>query len=228
MDALLHNQTVKSTIRRRLLLQESIIEDIKNKYKNTKKEQERQIIAKTTTGKIIKKYRLQRAAHLTLGFSKKWSYRSNWELITFERKVSNRVPAEPKEKVKAVFLKDDISWMTTGRKQTVTQTKMKKQKRLLSDHMKNLHQKFLSENEHQVSYSCFCTLRPFWVVVPTEADRETCQCRTYENLQFIATTLYSQGLSPSKNLEEMADAIMCNPKSKDCAYGNCKECATQK
>ncbi len=144
--------------------------------------------------------------------------------MTFERKKSNRLFVECKEKVKAFFLRDDVSRMTTGRKQTVTQKKLKKQKRLLTDTMKNLHQKFLSENEHQVSYSCFCTLRPFWVVVPTEADRETCQCRTYENLQFIAITSYSQGLSPSKNLEEMADAIMCNPKSKDCAYGNCKEC----
>lgn len=114
--------------------------------------------------------------------------------------------------------------MQRERKQTVSQKKMKKQKRLLTDTMKNLHQTFLSENGHQVSYSCFCTLRPFWVVAPTEADRETCQCRTHENLQFNANTLYSQGLLGSKNLEEMVDATMCNPKSKPCAYGECQDC----
>lgn len=71
VDALLRHETVSNTIRKRLLLQESIIEEIRNKYKNTKKERERQIIAKTTIGKIIKKYRLQRAAQTALGFSKK-------------------------------------------------------------------------------------------------------------------------------------------------------------
>ncbi|KAL7392517.1 hypothetical protein ABVT39_025857 [Epinephelus coioides] len=223
-DALLYNQTVNNTIRRRVLLQESIIEDIRNKYKNTKKEREKQIIAKTTIGKIIRKYSLQRAAQVTPGFSKKRCQRPDGGLITFERKLSNRLPAECKEKVKTFFLRDDVSRMITGKKQTVTQKKNKKQKRLLTDTMKNLHQKVLSENEHQVSYSCFCTLRPFWVVVPTEADRKTCQCSTHENLEFMANTLYSQGLTASKNLEEMSDATMCDPKSKLCAYGECKDC----
>ncbi|CAL8347438.1 unnamed protein product [Gadus morhua 'NCC'] len=50
--------------------------------------------------------------------------------------------------------------------------------------------------------------RPFWVVVPTEADRETCQCKTHENLQFMANTLYSQGLSATKNLEEMRAMLL--------------------
>lgn len=41
VDALLRHQIVNNTIRKRLLLQESIIEEIRNKYKNTKKERER-------------------------------------------------------------------------------------------------------------------------------------------------------------------------------------------
>lgn len=186
-----------------------------------KKERERQIIAKITIENIIKKYRLQRAAQTTLGFSKKRGQR----LMTFERKKSSRLSVEIKHKVKAFFLRDDVSRMTTGRKQTVTRFKIKKQKRLLTDTMKILHQRFLSESD-QVSYSCFCTLRPFWVIVPTEADRETCQCRTHENLQFMANTLYSQGLTASKHLEEMVDATMCDLKSKLCAYGECKDCVS--
>ncbi|CAL8236393.1 unnamed protein product [Boreogadus saida] len=153
VDALLRNQRVNNTIRKRLLLQESIIEDIRNKYRNTKKEREKQIIAKATTGKIIKKYRLQRAVQATLGFSNKRCHRPDARLMTYERKKSNRLPAECKQKVKAFYLRDDVSRMTTGRKQTVTQKKKKKQKRLLTDTMKNLHQKLLSEKEHQVSYS---------------------------------------------------------------------------
>ncbi|KAI4826959.1 hypothetical protein KUCAC02_030389 [Chaenocephalus aceratus] len=202
VNYLLRNQIVKDTIRKRLLLQEAIIEDIRNKYKNTRKEREKQIIAKTTIGKIIKKYRLQRDGQKIIDFSKKRGQRLEGVLLTFERKVSNRLPAECKAKVKAFYLRDDVSRMTTGRKQTVTQKKTKNQKRLLTDSMKNLHQKFLSEHQHRVSYSCFCTLRPFRVVVPTEADRETGQCKTHENLQFMANTLNSQGMSATKNIEE--------------------------
>lgn len=103
VDALLRHQTVNNTIRKRLLLQESIIEDIRNKYKHTKKEREKQIIAKTTIGKILKKYRLQRAAQETLGFSKKRGQRPDGELLTFKRKKCNRLPAECKQKVKHSF-----------------------------------------------------------------------------------------------------------------------------
>lgn len=46
--------SVDPSTRRKLLLQASIIEELKTKYKNTRRERERQIIAKATTGKIIK------------------------------------------------------------------------------------------------------------------------------------------------------------------------------
>ena len=85
VDALLRHQIVNNTIRKRLLLQESMTEEIRNKYKNAKKERERQIIAKTIIGIIIKKYPLQSAVQMTLRFSKK-----RGGLMTFERKESNR------------------------------------------------------------------------------------------------------------------------------------------
>lgn len=76
-------------------------------------------------------------------------------------------------------------------------------------------------SEHQqVSYAFFCRVRPFWVVPPTDRDRETCQCKTHENLQFMADKLFRLGISKSRNIEEMSD---CNT-SKTCAYGDCSEC----
>ncbi|XP_058628850.1 uncharacterized protein LOC131538763 isoform X2 [Onychostoma macrolepis] len=100
------------------------------------------------------------------------------------------------------------------------------QKRLLTDTLKNLHRKFQSENSDQVSYSFFCTLRPFWVVTPTESDRKTCLCKTHENIGFMASTFFKCGLLSSKNLEELADATVCNPDSKACAYGECVSCCS--
>ncbi|RXM28486.1 hypothetical protein EOD39_9725 [Acipenser ruthenus] len=100
---------------------------------------------------------------------------------------------------------------------------MKKQRRLLCDSWKNLHRKFVAEHGQNISYAFFCRERPFWVVTPKERDRETCQCKTHENVQFMADKMHKLGLSQSSNLEEMADSTVCN-NSKSCAYGECQEC----
>lgn len=46
VDALLRHETVSNTIRKRLLLQESIIEEIRNKYKNTKRNERGKLLQK--------------------------------------------------------------------------------------------------------------------------------------------------------------------------------------
>lgn len=98
------------------------------------------------------------------------------------------------------------------------------QKRLLTDTLKNLHRKVWSEPHGQLSYSTFCRLRPFWVVTPTEADRNTCLCKTHENTQLMANVLHSRGILSTKSIEDMADSIVCDSKGKACAYSKCREC----
>lgn len=108
--------------------------------------------------------------------------------------------------------------------QTVTRLKTKMPKRLLTNTMRNLHRRFLSNNLGQISYTSFCRLKPFWVVTPSSSDRDTCLCKKHENLQFMANALQNHGLLSSRNIEEMSEATMCNPKAKACAYGECKKC----
>lgn len=106
-----------------------------------------------------------------------------------------------------------MSRVVTGKKNTVTVRKIKKQRRILCDTMVHLHKKFTAEHKH-VSYSFFCAQRPFWVTQPKEADRDTCLCKTHENLQYMADKLFSLGILTSKNLEEMADATVCDMTKK--------------
>lgn len=40
----------------------------------------------------------------------------------------------------------------------------------------------------------------------------------------MANALQNHGLLSSRNIEEMSEATMCNPKAKACAYGECKKC----
>ena len=111
-----------------------------------------------------------------------------------------------------------------AKKNTLTRCKVKKQRRLLCETLKNLHQKYLAESGVTVSYSLFCQLRPFDVVEPTEMDRQTCQCKIHENLQFIADTLQKQGLIPTSNLEDLVKKVVCDPNSYECHYNVCDKC----
>lgn len=58
-------------------------------------------------------------------------------LCTFERKHTNRHTNAFQRKVKSFFLGDDVSRITTGRKQTITVQEAKMKKRFLEDTMKN-------------------------------------------------------------------------------------------
>ena len=61
----------------------------------------------------------------------------------FLAKIASKI-TDVKESVERqdFYERDDISRCTTGKKETKTKEKVKKQKRMLNDSMKNLHVKF--------------------------------------------------------------------------------------
>ncbi|KAF3837831.1 hypothetical protein F7725_009599 [Dissostichus mawsoni] len=94
--------------------------------------------------------------------------------------------------------------------------------------MRNLHRKFLTEHpNYNLSYSLFCRMRPFWVVNPTLADRQTCLCKVHENLSFLAEKLHTLKLIRSVDMEDLTTSISCNPNSKDCMYNEGPHCKGQ-
>jgi len=118
------------------------------------------------------------------------------------------------EEHKELFNRDDVSRITTARKQTITRNKVKMQKRFLVDTMRNLHRKFLSENNVRISYPSFCRLRPFSVVHPSLS----------ENLSFLAEKLYQLKLIETSDLERLTKTVSCDTTRKDCMYGECENC----
>ena len=108
--------------RRQLLLHASVIEELRRKYTKTRKQKEKQVLARSTMGNIIKKYRLQSLAQETLGFSKKRA-RLQGNLCSYQR--TTRKSETKRQAVVAYYLRDDISRMTTGKKQTITLKKKK-------------------------------------------------------------------------------------------------------
>lgn len=219
-------KTLPREVRRRIIFCTALTKDLSNRYHTATSEKERQLIANICAGgKILQKYRLRKYAETVFGFSKKrWKHSDNHPL-RFTRKGNTRTVDAIKNCVRLFFERDDVSRLTTGKKQTKTKTKMKKQKRFLMDTIRNVHRKFLAEYPNRkISYSLFCHLRPFWVVTPSLSERETCLCKMHENLGFIANKLYHLKLLTHCNTEELVGQVVCNSKKRECMYGECEEC----
>lgn len=69
---------------------------------------------------------------------------------------------EAKREVSQFLAKDESSRLTAGKKETITRKKIKKQKRLLNDTLKNLFKKFIMEYPmyKNMSYSLFSSFVP--------------------------------------------------------------------
>ena len=147
-------------------------------------------------------------------------------ILDLDRKRrSDALTDDQVETVRSFFRRDDSSRMMPGKRDTVTRRKLKKQKRLLSDIMKTLHAKFRYEHaDINICYSTFCTLRPFWVVAPTLADRDTCQCKRHSNIKLMADKLHREGIIPSASQSEQYNQLVCDKESKTCMYGTCGNC----
>ena len=115
--------------------------------------------------------------------------------------------------LEAFYVRDDNSHMTTTVKNTITRRKIMKQHQRLSETMKNLHRKFSAESFFTISYTVFCRLRPFWVVEPTDLDRQTCMCKKHDNFQFMANKLRELHWISSSDIEELVKHVVCKPDS---------------
>ncbi|KAI4828351.1 hypothetical protein KUCAC02_022447 [Chaenocephalus aceratus] len=175
------------------------------------------------TGRILKKYGLQKEVRTALHISRKRNKNPAQGNIKY-RSLCFRI----QDSVIAYLTRDESSRLKAGKGQTITRRKIKKQKRFLNDILRNLHRKFLTEHpNYNLSYSLFCRMRPFWVVNPTLADRQTCLCKVHENLSFLAEKLHTLKLIRSVDMEDLTSSISCNPNSKDCMYNECPHCKGQ-
>ena len=202
----------------------AILADFKERYKQTKNDRAKQAARRVFSGKVIRKCKFQKLAEKQLSITTTTLDRCSTGNQGMRPVKVNPVVVACKE----FFCRDDVSRMTTEKKNTITRNKIKIQRRLLSDTLRNLHRKFTSENVVNVSYAFFCKLRPFYVVEPTELDRQTCQCKIHENLQFMADVLCQKGAISSSNLEELVGGIVCDINSKECAYDECQQCKGKK
>ncbi|MCG8046239.1 MAG: hypothetical protein N0E48_11390, partial [Candidatus Thiodiazotropha endolucinida] len=202
-----------SKLRRNLFMNNVVIQQIRQKYKDEKKGNKRKI-ASIFSGPILRKYGVRSAFNDMLGV----------RLSRRKRKEKSCLTTRIRKSVTAFYLRTDNSRFVSGLKNTKSHCKKKRQKRILLDTLKNLHVKFLAEAKNrQISYSLFCRLRPFWVVCPVESDRQTCLCRRCDNIQLQLKEL-SKVSSLSQCVEDVVKERVCSMTNRDCMFQRCAIC----
>lgn len=221
---LLGRTPVSREVHKTLVFHHALVDNISKNYASTKHKKTRQVIAALVSGRILKKYKFKKRIQETLAISRK--QQSHSEISIHSNKLKYRsLCYKLRNKVLTFLTRDENSRLTAGKSQTITRGKIKKQKRFLNDTMRNLHRRFLLEStDCKISYSLFCRMRPFWVVQPSIADRQTCLCKVHENLCFIVEKLHSLRLIGGTDLEKMAESMCCDSNSKDCRYNECPDC----
>lgn len=127
-----------------------------------------------------------------------------------------------KHDVQQFYLQDDVSVCAPGKKDFITRSKIKKQKRYLTNSLKALHSKFLTSSSFTISYAAFCKLRPFWVVSPKVSARDTCLCLLHENVRLLVHSMHYAKLIKECNLNQVLDAICCDSFNETCLLRKCK------
>ncbi|KAJ8871878.1 hypothetical protein PR048_028218 [Dryococelus australis] len=122
------------------------------------------------------------------------------------------------------FLENDKNSRILPGKDTVTRRKIKKQKRILNDTMKNLFKKFHSQNSDiKMFYPVFCTLRPYWIIPPDVKNRDMCLCTTPKNMALLVKKMKSLNMINQCSAQDVIQTLTCESHSESCLERLCPE-----
>ena len=140
-------------------LYKAIVHKIRKRYKlSTSNDKKRMISRLVLRHRILKQYKLGSFARSLPNISRRHMKEKPLRKPNVQR-------LQLRNKVQEFFERDDVSMIKPDKKATITRKGVKKQIRLLTDDLKALHDKFISESSN-ISFSLFCKPRPFWTVKP--------------------------------------------------------------
>ena len=216
---LLRGSQTSPALRKALLFHNVLVHQMRSNFAATGQRNRKREYVKLILGSMTRKYRVKQRLQTGIGFTSK-----KHADLTSKTRYSSRGTRYGRI-VREFYVRDDNSRATSGKKETLTRNRDKKQKRLLSDTMKNLHLKFVAETQDScISYSLFCRLRPFWVVMPNAGDRHTCLCKLHENCGFVLSKLASLKVLETADIETILNNMVCDVTSKVCMYGDSPKC----
>ncbi|XP_022821191.1 uncharacterized protein LOC111361843 [Spodoptera litura] len=137
---------------------------------------------------------------------------------------TNSLPELLRKEVEIFYEDDENSRLCSGKKEFITRNKIRKQKRYLNDSLLNLHKKFLKKSNLIISYSAFCKLRPFWVIIPDFRSRDTCLCKLHVNMDLVIQGLYQRKILVTKTSQDLLSLLCCDVYNEDCLHRTCFAC----
>lgn len=213
-------------IKKELIFGQVLKKEIKSKIVCST-EEEKQIIGQVISGKIVRKYRMLHKIGSLLSPHRIRKFGTCRGFQTEKKKRLVKRMAEVKESVENFFLRDENSTLAPGKKDTIYFKKQTKQKRYMTDTLKNLHKKFIDESSSNISFSTFCRLRPFYIVRPAINSRNTCLCVKHTNFNYLLKQMYALKLIEVHGIFDLCKAICCDPKNEICMYRKCDICTSK-
>ncbi|KAH3706167.1 hypothetical protein DPMN_065548 [Dreissena polymorpha] len=118
-----------------------------------------------------------------------------------------REVAKHRDKVIALFERDENSRKLPGNADSVkTKVGTHIQKRVLTDYLKTLSRKFISENPRiKLSLSSFCRIRPRHIILTSLITRDTCLCTKHQKMSLTRKAVKRQHIYTPSNGENMLE-----------------------
>jgi len=174
-------------LKKRLLMANALIEDVKSKRRDD-------LLRKLSCG-IIKKYRCVSAFSREVGVSRPRVIRAS-----YQRKVRKSIRNQIQTDVLQFLEREDNSITLPGKKDCKKADGEMKQKRILTDYLHNIHGKFLLENPNiKVSKSVFYKMKPAHILYANFSSRKTCLCTKHQNVALKIRCLRGFGIQAPKN-----------------------------
>ena len=180
---------VHKNVKRKLLLSNAAIQDIKENMEKKAKQ------GPTFACKVIKKYKCVHSFSKAAGVSTKRTRKS-----VLPAKKRNTIKDQLRNTVLEFLEREDNSTLML---ENVMQSQLRAlliKKRILTDYMHNIHAKFLLENPSiQISRSVFYELKPAYIMHANFSSRKTCLCTRHQNMALKLRCLRNSGITCSKN-----------------------------
>lgn len=188
LDPKKHPQLLKKmTAHYALLLQ------MRNRNEKKMKKSKRPI-ERILSGNITRKYRL-----ITYLGSETCTNRNHLKKTQMLRKRKPRQFHVRDERAKSIikfFERDDVSQINPGKRDNNKICKNKLQTRILTDYLKNLWKRYITETGERVSLALFCRYRPKHIKLTKLTNRRTCLCRRHQNLALKLQAMNNSWRSP--------------------------------
>lgn len=226
VNKILKNKFVNRDLKKRLIIGEALKLEMKHSLLNLRSRKTKNNFYNVFQGTVLHKHKLLGECKEFLSIKSMRKFRQGYKLN--ETVTRNNRMQVLKNSVKTFFVRDDNSYIAPGKNATITRNKVKMQKRYMSDTLKELYKKYQNETASKISYAAFCKQRPFYVIPPNVASRETCLCITHENMKLITTALFFNNIISMKVPRIAIEKICCNANSTVCLLRKCTKCKNNK